>query len=240
MNHFTTSALLASIFSFAVCVYSIKGIGFGKRVSRVFTIYWFSIAFWSFFVGLQKQLLPILGEKLWGWFLHLGCLFIPTLFFHFALEATQRVPRLRAALKVAYGLTFVYLLLNSFTGVFTNGTAHRGAYAYPIPALLYLVYFVSFVIYLVWGTVLMVKLLPSVPLESRGPIGVFLASHALGYLGGMDNFAIMWDIRIFPLYPFGLYTVPLYALASIYALKRNLFPTKTAAQLASALSPSLG
>ncbi len=240
MNHFTFSALLTSILSFVACLYALQNTHDNKRVSRIFALYWFSIAFWSSTVGFQRFLLARIDENVWGWFLHFGVLFIPTLFLHFSVKLTQTTAKNRGVLFVAYSLTFLYLFLNSFTKIFTKEIAHRDAYAYPTPALLYPVYFGSFVVFIVWGTILILKFLPSVPAGKRGSIGIFLLFHCLAYLGGMDNFAIMWDIRIFPFYPFGLYAVPLYACASIYALKKNAFSTDLTTPATSNLSPSLG
>jgi hypothetical protein len=49
---------------------------------------------------------------------------------------------------------------------------------------------------------------------------LLLTTHILAYLGGMDNFLIMVDIRLPPLYPYGLYLIPPYAVATMYALRR--------------------
>lgn len=223
MNHFTVSALLTSVFSVAVCLYALTHRNGGRRVNRFLALYWCSIASWSFFVGLQAWFLVSIPATLWGWLLHLGALCVPATFFHFTLVLTQRVAKSRAALVIVYGLTALFLLLNSFTRIFTNGIAYREGYAYPIPALLYPVFFVTFVSFVSWGTVLMLTHLRSIHSERRAPFIIFLIFHLLACLGGMDNFAIMWDIKIFPLYPFGLYAVVLYACTAIYAAKKNVF-----------------
>lgn len=223
MNHFTFSALLTSTLSIAVCFYALARKNGGRQVNRLLALYWLSIASWSFFVGLQALWLALIPETLWGWLLHLGVLFIPATFFHFSLVLTQRVAKNRAPLLTAYGLTALFLLLNSSTRIFTHGVAYREGYAYPIPALVYPLFFASFVVFVVWGTILAFTHLRSVHAERKAAFAIFLASHLLACVGGMDNFAIMWDVRIFPLYPFGLYAVVLYACAAIYALKKNAF-----------------
>lgn len=224
MNHFTASALLTSAASLAVSLYALaQRDGSAGVVKRLFALYWFSIAFWSFFVGLQAVFLHLMPEILWGWLLHAGVLFVPTTFFHFSLILTQRLTKHRTALFSAYGLTLAFLALNSFTTLFTHGVAYREGYAYPIPARLYLVFFVCFIAFVLWGTTLLFRHLHSARPERKGAFGTFLAFHLLACVGGMDNFAIMWDIKIFPLYPFGLYAVVLYACAALYALKRKAF-----------------
>ncbi|HXV28380.1 MAG TPA: hypothetical protein VD913_05370, partial [bacterium] len=51
-----------------------------------------------------------------------------------------------------------------------------------------------------------------------------LISHCLAYLGALDNFLIMADIRIFPLYPFGLYlAVPYVTIVGIiFTFKKKI------------------
>lgn len=223
MNHFTFSALLTSIFSLGVCLLALTSKRDNIRVNRLLALYWLCLGSWSFVVGLQAVLLERLPDRLWGWMLHLGALFIAPTFFHFALVLAQRVTRHRGPLILVYGLSGAFLLLNSFTEIFTHGTAYRQGYAYPIPAFLYPVFFISFVAFVVWGTILIFRHAQTVHGAQRGPLFSYLAAHIFACVGGMDNFAIMWDITVFPLFPFGLYAVVLYALVSIYAIRRNAF-----------------
>ena len=190
-------------------------------MSRVAAAYWFSIAFWAFIVGSQPYSIGLLSAFWWGWFLHLGCTFIPVLFFHFAVVFTNAKGFVeRRVLSAAYGITVLFNLLNLATKLFTSEAVYRDAYAYPKPALLYPAYFSLFVILVIWGTALIIKYLRYVPAYDRPMLKLMLVAHVLAYLGAMDNFLIMVDIRIPPLYPYGLYLIPPYAFITLYTVHR--------------------
>lgn len=219
MNHFTFSASLTCVAAGIVCL--VSWMGKPSRLRRIFGLHWFSISFWSFFVGWQAYLIPTLSGFWWGWFLHLGCIFIPTFFLHFALEYAGASSQSRKILYVAYSVSVAYLLLNTFTGMFTSSTSYRDAYAYPTPALVYPLYFVTFVSSVIYGTIVMINSGAWLNRAQKKTLWIYLAGHVLGYSGGLDNFLIMADVRIFPLYPFGLYLVTVYAVTSLYALSRE-------------------
>ena len=217
MNHFIISAFATFVATFFMSTFFV----FSPVVKeRLFGLYWTSIAFWSFTVAFQYQLLRYVPAQIWGWFLHLGCLFVPAIFLHFVVEYTGGRHNLRAVVKASYLLTVAYLLLNTFSNLFTLGTSYRDNYAYPTPRVLYPVYFVSFVMMVTYGTILLFRHGMNYSAKSRKWILVFLIIHCLAYLGAMDNFLIMADIRLFPLYPFGLYLVFPYALLGGYSIYR--------------------
>ena len=127
---------------------------------------------------------------------------------------------MRITIRAGYGIAVFFVLLNSITPFFTHGIAYRDTYAYPCPALLYPLYFLFFVLLIVWGTVRLMRAVDEFSTKERPFLILFLVVHVLSYVGGIDNFLIMADIRLFPLYPFGLYLVPLYAVAGTFALTR--------------------
>ena len=220
MNHFTLSAALASITAFLAAGYTWL-LSPSRHTNRLFALYWLSMAFWAFFVGTQTHTIPILSGFWWGWFLHLGCTFIPVLLFHAVIVFTnQKDPGLRTALVTSYAITILFNLLNLWPGLFTSYTIYRDAYAYPKPALFFPFYFILFVVLVVWSTVLLIRRLSLLSSFERNLLKLVLVTHVLAYMGGMDNFLIMVDVRLPILYPYGLYAIPLYALVTSYGARR--------------------
>ena len=219
MNHFVFSAVLTNITA------TISGFYFlfkKRQTARIFGIYWLTIAFWSFTVAYQFQLLKVMPASVWGWFLHLGCIYIPVVFFHFALCYAGYIRDEVRALTVSYAIAALFLVINTFTPYFTRGTAYRDNYAYPTPAILYPLYFVFFVTLVIWGTILLFKPSRKLSVVSQRRLWLFLILNILAYLGAMDNFLIMADVRIFPVYPYGLYWVPPYAVIGSYVVSKSL------------------
>ena len=226
MNHFVFSASLLSIASVLTSILAVLH-RFPSRIHKIFALYWFSIGFWAFFVGWQSYLIPVLSEFWWGWLLHLGCILIPTLLLHFSFEFTREVRRKKIVLGFSYGVSATYLLLNLFTTLFTSGTAYRDMYAYPIPSFFYPMYFLTFVLSITYGTFLFIRTKSrSRKIFGNRNLRNYLIAQALGYIGGMDNFAIMADIRIFPLYPYGLYLAVLYAGVALSGRVKTLIPRR--------------
>ena len=76
----------------------------------------------------------------------------------------------------------------------------------------------------------MTRYLSSLPLPAKKALKLVLVTQTLAYLGGMDNFFIMVDIRLPLFYPYVLYLVPFYSLATIYVAHRHgLFGRNTQA-----------
>lgn len=177
-------------------------------------------------MGLQVQWLSWISADLWGWFLHLGCIFVPVIFFHFAVRFSGDGESW-ILVVVAYLAGLVLVLLNTFSDSFTEGTVYREVYAYPKPSLLYPLYIIFFQLIGIWATVLIFRMKSMLPLDARAFLYLFLVVHLLAYAGSMDNFLIMYDIRFFPLYPYGLYFILPYVFLGSFAylkLKRSQGP----------------
>ena len=219
MNHFVFSASLAFFSTLIAGLFFVFKKG---ETARIFGLYWLSITFWSFTVAFQYQLLKFVPDYIWGWFLHLGCIYIPVFFFHFAIYYSGYLQDELLALKISYAIATVFILFNTFTPFFTYHTVYTDAYAYPRPAILYPLYFVFFVSVVLWGTILLIRPKRKLSDVSRNRLLLFLILNGLAYSGAVDNFLIMADIRIFPLYPFGLYFVTPYAVIGSYTVSKSL------------------
>lgn len=219
INHFVFSAFLACISSLTAAIYFLPK---KKATARIFGFYWLCIAFWASTVAFQMQFRTWMPDYVWGWFLHLGCVFIPLLFFHFAIYYSGHLEDEVLVLKIGYMIATAFIVLNTVTPYFTFGTSYRDRYAYPTPAVLYPLYFVYFIVLVIWGTVLLIKPNRKFSVVSQKRLTLFILLNILAYSGALDNFLIMADIRIFPLYPFGLYFVTPYAVIGSYMIARSL------------------
>ena len=156
----------------------------------------------------------------WGWFLHVGCIFVPILFLHFTLHLTRQTERLSLCLKLAYLIGIIFVLLNTFTGLFTGETIYRDDYAYPKPAVLYPLY-IAFFQFIGAGTlILLLQWGRKFSGREKAAFYLFLVVHLLAYIGSMDNYLIMYDLRIFPLYPYGLYLILPYVVFGSFAIRK--------------------
>jgi len=138
-----------------------------------------------------------------------------------------RYERHKWKLLVAYTIAVAYNLFNLHPGIFTSEIVYRSGYAYPKPmGLLYFSYFLFFVGLVTWGLITLWQTCFCLPREAARWLRVYVALTLAGYLGGMNNFLIMIDLRLFPLFPYGLYMVSLYAVISTYILSKQLLPLR--------------
>lgn len=216
MNHFTFSAILVFFTSLLAALYFI----FKSGVHRYFGLFWLSVSFWTFLVGFQFSVLERISSHTWGWWLHVGCISVPLLFYHFSL-IWSRSPN-RGVLRIGYGLFAAFLALIAFTNLFTAENVFRTYYNYPKPSLLYPVYITYFQVYGILATWQVFELRKKIPAARRQYLFLFLIVHLAAWAGSMDNYLIMYDQLIFPLYPYGLYFIlPYVVLGSFAFVKLN-------------------
>ncbi|MCM8826790.1 MAG: hypothetical protein NC904_04650, partial [Candidatus Omnitrophica bacterium] len=199
-----------------------------RRIYLVFALYSFSISLWSLCV---TKFIPTFKDPtlFWGRLLHFGAILIPAFFVHFVFEFLQEENRW--ILILIYTTTFIFLSFNFFTKLFIKGVTNKPFYSYPTPSLIYPFYFGFFIFCVFFGLYKLFKALLLTTGSKRNQIKYLLWSSLLGYLGGFKNFIILVGLEIFPIYPYGTYTIPLYVLAVAYAIiKYRLMDIKLARQ----------
>ena len=211
MNHFTFSAVLVFFSSFVAAVYFISQ----SDAKRYCGFFWLSVAFWTLFVGFQFSIIDKIAGNAWGWWLHIGCISVPIVYYHFSLVFTGNPNRI--LLKIGYALFFLFVLLNSFTDSFTGVDIFRTYYHYPKPAVFYLLYIVYFQFYGILSTWQIFELRKRIAASNRKFLYLFLTVHLLAWAGSMDNYLIMYDRLIFPFYPYGLYFILPYIFVGSFA-----------------------
>ncbi|MBI4373059.1 MAG: hypothetical protein HY585_04980 [Candidatus Omnitrophica bacterium] len=217
MNHFVVSAFVVFLCALGAGIYFVWRQR--SKAEWYFGLFWFSVAFWTLFVSAQFHLFKWISGFTWGWYLHLGCIFVPVLFLHFALHLTNHHKDYALVMKLAYGIATLFILLNTFTDWFTQETIYRDRYAYPKPAVLYPLYILFFQVIGFWTAFLLFKWSHTLPAKSRKLLYLFLTVHTMAYIGSMDNYLIMYDIRIPTLYPYGLYLILPYVFFGSYAIR---------------------
>lgn len=149
---------------------------------------------------------------------------VPVVYYHFVLKWKENlVGRGEATsplLLAGYGLFFLFLLLNSVTDLFTGEIILRAYYHYPKPAVLYPLFIAYFQFYGILSTWRIFEFRKKIPAQSRKYLYLFLTVHLLAYAGAMDNYLIMYDQLIFPLYPYGLYLVLPYILIGSWSFSK--------------------
>ncbi|TMA09786.1 MAG: GAF domain-containing protein [Deltaproteobacteria bacterium] len=84
------------------------------------------------------------------------------------------------------------------------------------PGYIYLVLF--FVFCVIWALAELLHGYTEAEGLRRNQIKYLLWGSLFGYIGGLDNFLYLYDITVFPIFPYGTYAVPIYVASTTYAI----------------------
>jgi signal transduction histidine kinase len=222
MNHFAISTLITAISTFLLGLF-ILGRDVKSRVYRSFAFYSFSITAWGGCVALHGFTTVESTSLLAARLLHIGAALIPVTLIHFVfvfIDGSIYGIR-KKILQILYFVALFFILL-SFTPVFVNKVSPR----YNVPFLMhpggvwYHVFVFYFVMLISYGLYKMFIEYISSSGVRHNQMKYLFWSSLLGYMGGVDNFLIIYDVCIFPLYPYGTYAVPVYVIVTSYAIVR--------------------
>lgn len=220
INHFIISAY-CTFFTTLVLAFFVLGRDASKKLYQTFFLYNLSIAVWSFAVSRFSPELSPAAAFYWGKILHLGAIMIPVFFVHFIFDLLGVAEKEKFKLAAVYLFAGVLQVLNLFSPWLTSGTTYRDLYAYPTPGATYPLFFMFFVACILYGLFRLILAYFSAKGLVKSQLVYLIVGSVIGYTGGIDNFAITVDLRIFPLYPYGAYGVALYALLMAYAILRH-------------------
>src|SRR5262249_13096827 len=148
---------------------------------------------------------------------------LPAVYLHFALEYVQLAQNRQKLIRIYYFISIV-LILFVFSPWFLSIT-YRPTFGFYItkPRMLYPVHIALFIGAVIYIQVeLLINLVKSSG-EKKNQIKYFLIATMIGYSGGMTNYLINYDVKMFPLYPFGNYTILLYVVIIGFNILRNKF-----------------
>jgi len=220
LNHYAIAPLLTSFTTFLLAAFVYFKNRKGK-INRIFAFYYLAITVWSFCQGLlfyaqgpQDKSMALL----WARLLHCGVFFIPTLFVHFILIFLDEIKRRKDVVVLGYLISF-FLLLICPTELFIKDMLPKFSFRYIVePGVLYLVCLLFFVGYVSYGLYKLFKAFHTFSGIRANQTKYLFWGSLLGYMGGSINFLWVFNIRLYPLNPFGIYTVPLYVFVVAYAI----------------------
>lgn len=204
MNNYIISSLATSFTTLALALFVFLK-NKKRPLNRTFALYTVSIGVWSY--GFYRMITASNIEQglFWSRALHIGALFIPTLFLHFVLIMIERAKKQKKIIIATYIISFIFLLLCP-TKFFVSTPVPKDVFRYFVnPGPLYWAYpafFFSCIVYTHYELFRAYR-------KSRGlkknQIKYLLLAYWLGYTGGATAFFPLFNIHM-P--SFGLYTIP--------------------------------
>jgi len=216
LNLFAVSSLLTATVSLCSGLF-VYGKNRKRFLNKIFALFMFSIAVWSFGLANLAVSPNELKGLFWDRFLYFGSLFIPSLFFHFILTFLGLQKERKKLLIVAYIFSFLFLLLN-FTPLFRVAMISAPALHFnylPKPGLVYPIFPLTFLFYVGYSLYLLSKRYQVTSGVTRNQIKYVLISAAIGFGGGCTTFLPAFGIKASPL---GSFLVAFYVVTLAYAI----------------------
>lgn len=191
-----------------------------SNLYRVFSLYSLSIGLWSAFLAIhvfaENRSLALFTGK----YLHIGAAVIPALFVHFTMvffgDINRTISKVFLTLLYSFAFVFIFLCIN---GTLVSDVGPKYGIKYLMIANSGYIYFVAFfALCASWGLLKLFRAYIAAEGLRKNQLKYLLFGSLLGYIGGVDNFLYLYDITIFPLFPYGTYAIPVYVSTTAYAI----------------------
>ncbi len=216
-DQFVVSSLLTCFTSLFLSIFVYLKNPKRGLINRVFILYNFSLAFWSF--GFFKMITAenLSEALLWSRLLHLGAIFIPVTFLHFVFIILDIASKRRNVITECY-LFGIALSLICFTDIFVINPVAKFNFKYFVnPGPIYHIFTLFFFSLIAFNIIVLFKEYIVSSGSKRNMIKYLFLAHLIGYTGGGSAFLPLFNIPA----PFwGLYLIPICMLIVAYLIIR--------------------
>jgi hypothetical protein len=138
----------------------------GSRLNRLFVYFVGGMAVWNWGVFMLRRAPDEPTAFFWEIVIHTGVIALPAFYYHFVLIFLESTTRHRVSLGAAYTLSIVFNIINlSGSPLFMSGVKTTYWGWAPATGPLYTPFFVYFNFFLIYGLVLLIRVLQGPRLE---------------------------------------------------------------------------
>jgi len=203
--------------------------GPGKRVDRLYVLWTICIAVWSFFLMLSVLAKTQGAATVLCRLLHSGAALIPITFLRFVLELTHKFHQRRLVFKMFLAAASAVMLITWTPGFLTAELKPTFGFFVTEPKTpryffhpTFFVLCVAYALFELWESSRKASGI------QRKQLQYFFIGLLIGYGGGIGNYLINFDIKVFPVYPFGNYTIlPAVAMVGLSIVRYKLMDFET-------------
>lgn len=219
LKHHIISHVIACITTLCLGVFVYLA-GKKNETNIVFALYTLAISVWSGF-GAFALMSHSAAQALMLWRVSLlGVVFIAVLFVHFVLSllnAEERSSR-RPVMLLAYVAGVVLSSSIIFGLVPSRVEAKYYLPNYTVTTPLYWTLFITWTLTTGYGLFELFRLRHNSTAERHNQLNYFCLATLIAYVGGIGNFLPSFNVFIPYFMPFGNYLIPIYVVASVYAI----------------------
>jgi two-component system NtrC family sensor kinase len=214
LNLFSVSGLLI-LFTFPILtVLSLKN--YKSKLHTIWAVFNIAVGVW----GLGAFLVSIANDAktafIYWKIAHVGIIFIPILYFHVSYVFCDLTNK--KILVFLYLQAVFFLLLNIFDKLFQDNMRYVfSSFYYFEPTIYYYIFFTSWIITALAGTLNYVFAYNRVVGVKKVQIKYFIFATIFGFSGGLMNFLPVFHLDIFP---YGNFLLPIFPIIVTYAILR--------------------
>jgi len=219
MNHLAVSSILIFTTSILSLLFVIQHKP-RTPLKIIWSLFNFAVTCWALCFFKFSVSDNSVSALFWVRIQNLSAIFIPLFFLHFVLLLTDFIRTKRKELKFYYFLFIIYFIVCLlFPTHFVPDISPKltlpyylnaGFLYYPFP----FVYFITNI----YGLYLLIKKYATSSLDKQMQIIYVFAGICIGMIGGGSTFLLVFDI---PIYPWGIYLVPIYVITTTYAIIKH-------------------
>jgi len=214
MSFYAFTALLNAIVVFTLGFF----VFLRKKKSPINQIFFFfcsAITIWSVFY-FQWQVSVTESQALfWSRALMAGAVFIPVGYLHFLFVLTGDSKKKKIFLTFFY-LLFSFFFISNFTPLFVKNVEPKLNFLFwPNPGILYHPFLLAWLFCAFYSVYFLIRKISKTEGLTRSQLKFILFGTIIGYLGGITNYLLWYDI---PIPPVGNWTAIFYILIIAYAI----------------------
>ncbi|MCM8775030.1 MAG: ATP-binding protein [Candidatus Omnitrophica bacterium] len=186
--------------------------GRGKPLNLLYSFWALCVGLWSVFLVLNIYAPTQSQALLWCRLLHVWAIILPAVYVHFVFLFLDKLPSRRRLINFLYGIAAVFVVIDFTPWFITVSYRPQVHFFVTQPLVLYPYHVLIFVLSVFYVYFELALCLWKATGIRRKQVQYFLVATLIGYSGGVTNYLINYNLFIFPLYPFGNYTVCAYVV----------------------------
>ena len=218
MTFYTITALINALVSLILGAVLLLE-GFRKKLNITYALLAFSVAWWSIAYYFWQTATFAEDALYWARLLMVGASLIPFFYYHFVLILLREEHLRRLLLVAGYVFALVFAVLSGATDLIVASVVPKLSFAFwPEPGPLLIPFLSIWLFYFMYTSYLLLRGIKRSTGSERGTIELVFLGTTLGYIGGVTNYFLWFDI---PISPYGNVLVSLYVILVAYAIARH-------------------
>lgn len=220
----TTFFAISGLINCAVSIISgvvILFYNFKNKINRIYFLFALATSFWSFNYWMWLSSDSPESALIWAKIMGISTIIIPVIYFHLVVEMMEIGRSKNFLVGSAYAIVAIVALFSPLD-FFVQGVAQKLFFPHwPVPGPLY--HFVFALIYtplVAYSFVLIAYNYQYSMGDKKAQTLFLLIGSILGWLGGLTNFFLFYDL---PIPPYGNFIIPVYTLFIGYSIMKSRF-----------------